>query len=165
MLIGLVYFLIWSPFLWVENISVESLTSTISNNISSKITKIAQNNLAKKIWGNIPQKSIILSPNNKIKEDILAQFPEIKEVVIYRQISQASLRIIIEERESIGIWCCIKEVEKDAEEKKELKSKQQNTTRRSGKNEDKAMEIFKEAGLIFTQTMDQGAKKAIELLK
>jgi succinyl-CoA synthetase beta subunit len=36
--------------------------------------------------------------------------------------------------------------------------------RLTGTNEDKAMEILKEAGLIFAKTMDEGAQKAIELL-
>ncbi|MEE8596472.1 MAG: ADP-forming succinate--CoA ligase subunit beta [bacterium] len=50
------------------------------------------------------------------------------------------------------------------EAKKCLNIKQPIVARLTGTNEDKAMEILKEAGLIFTQTMDQGAKKAIELL-
>jgi succinyl-CoA synthetase beta subunit len=37
--------------------------------------------------------------------------------------------------------------------------------RLTGTNEDKAMEILKEAGLIFAKTMDDGAQKAIALLK
>ncbi len=49
--------------------------------------------------------------------------------------------------------------------KKALNIKQPIVARLTGTNEDKAMEILKEAGLIFAQTMDEGAKKAIELLK
>lgn len=49
--------------------------------------------------------------------------------------------------------------------KKALNIKQPIITRLTGTNEDKAMEILKEAGLIFAQTMDEGAKKAIELQK
>jgi len=49
--------------------------------------------------------------------------------------------------------------------KKELNIKQPIVARLTGTNEDKANEILKEAGLIFAQTMDQGAQKAIELLK
>jgi succinyl-CoA synthetase beta subunit len=48
--------------------------------------------------------------------------------------------------------------------KKELNIKQPIVARLTGTNEDKANEILKEAGLIFAQTMDEGAKKAIELL-
>jgi len=51
------------------------------------------------------------------------------------------------------------------EAKKGLNIKQPIVARLTGTNEDKAMDILKEAGLIFTKTMDEGAKKAIELLK
>lgn len=50
------------------------------------------------------------------------------------------------------------------EAKKSLNIKQPIVARLTGTNEDKAMEILKEAGLIFAKTMDEGAKKAIELL-
>ncbi len=49
--------------------------------------------------------------------------------------------------------------------KKNLNIKQPIVARLTGTNEDKAMEILKEAGLIFAKTMDDGAKKSIELLK
>lgn len=49
--------------------------------------------------------------------------------------------------------------------KKSLNIKQPIVARLTGTNEDKAMEILKEAGLIFAATMDDGAKKAIELLQ
>lgn len=49
--------------------------------------------------------------------------------------------------------------------KKELNIKQPIVARLTGTNEEKGMEILKEAGLIFASTMDEGAKKAIELLK
>jgi succinyl-CoA synthetase beta subunit len=49
--------------------------------------------------------------------------------------------------------------------KKELDIRQPIVARLTGTNEEKGMEILKEAGLIFATTMDEGAKKAIELLK
>ena len=51
------------------------------------------------------------------------------------------------------------------EAKRKLSIKQPIVARLTGTNEDKAMEILKEAGLIFANTMDDGARKAIELLK
>lgn len=50
------------------------------------------------------------------------------------------------------------------EAKKSLNIEQPIVARLTGTNEDKAMEILKEAGLIFAKTMDEGAKKAIEFL-
>lgn len=114
LLSGLTYFLIWSPFLWVEKIEVESLTLDISETLRSEIIEIAQSNLAEKFWRIIPQKSIFLTQNNKIKEDILAQFSEIREVVIYREMSE--LRIVVEERENIGVWCQVRQVVNDSDE-------------------------------------------------
>jgi succinyl-CoA synthetase beta subunit len=49
--------------------------------------------------------------------------------------------------------------------KKELSIQQPIIARLTGTNEDKGMEILKEAGLIFAKTMDEGAKKAIELVQ
>jgi len=49
--------------------------------------------------------------------------------------------------------------------KKELNIKQPIVARLTGTNEEKGMDILKEAGLIFATTMDEGAKKAIDLLK
>lgn len=51
------------------------------------------------------------------------------------------------------------------EAKKTLNITQPIVARLTGTNEDKAMEILKEAGLIFAETMDEGAQKAIALLK
>ncbi len=49
--------------------------------------------------------------------------------------------------------------------KQTLNIKHPIVARLTGTNEDKAMDILKEAGLIFAKTMDEGAQKAIELLK
>jgi len=49
--------------------------------------------------------------------------------------------------------------------KKALNIEHPIVARLTGTNEDKAMEILKGAGLIFANTMDEGAQKAIALLK
>jgi succinyl-CoA synthetase beta subunit len=64
-----------------------------------------------------------------------------------------------------GITRCDDVAKGILEAKKSLDIKQPIVTRLTGTNEDKAKEMLKEAGLIFTETMDQGARKAIELLK
>ena len=130
MLAGLVYFLIWSPVLWIEKIEFReefrdnpSDTVLESRTVSEGLSLIVQKNLAEKLWQFLPQKSIILVPNNKIKEDILDSFPEIKAVVVNKKLPQlralasltkmagATIEIIIEERKSIGIWCQIEEAQ------------------------------------------------------
>lgn len=49
--------------------------------------------------------------------------------------------------------------------KKTLSIEHPIVARLTGTNEEKAMDILKEAGLIFAKTMDEGAQKAIGLLK
>jgi hypothetical protein len=111
LLAGLVYFAIWSPYLWVEKIEVKGAKSVPV----PEIKKIAQEKLSEKLWRLIPQKSIVLAPINQIKENILNQFSEIREVDVYREVPNF-LGIKIEERESIGIWCQVEyqEIEKAA---------------------------------------------------
>lgn len=107
------YFLIWSPWLWVKRIEI-----TGAKNVTpSKIEKIVQDNLDKKFWQIIPQKSIILISHSKIGQEILERFPEIKQVNIIRQMSNVTARaglalaIKVIERQSIGIWCKIEQQE------------------------------------------------------
>ena len=64
-----------------------------------------------------------------------------------------------------GITRCDDVAKGILEAKKTLNIKQPIVTRLTGTNEDKAIEMLKEAGLIFAKTMDEGAQKAIELLK
>jgi cell division septal protein FtsQ len=109
LLAGLIYFFIFWSGLWIEKIEVRENKSVSF----LEIKNIVQKELAEKLWQIIPQKSIILAPINRIKEDILNNFPEIRTVSINKKIpnllahSGAGLEIVIEERKSIGIWCQI----------------------------------------------------------
>jgi len=115
LLIALGYFLIFSPFLWVQRIEIEE-----TRNIPVlEIEEIAENNLEGKLWLLIPKKSLLFLPIDKIIQDILDRFPEIRTVTIEKrkpnflnldQISSGvSLYIKAEERESVAIWCQLKE--------------------------------------------------------
>ncbi|MBU2472655.1 hypothetical protein KKE74_01320 [Patescibacteria group bacterium] len=103
LLIGITYFLIWSPFLWIENIEIRSSKVPLYYT-SLEIREIVENNLEEKLWRIISQKSIALISSSKIKNDILDQFPEINEVIIQRKLPNI-LIVKIWERESIGVWC------------------------------------------------------------
>ncbi len=107
---GAVYFAVWSDFFWIEEVEFVDSPSG-----KEKISLIVQKNLEEKIWRVIPQKSIVLIPVNKIRNNILNSFPEIKEVVIQKKPPNI-LEIKIEKREMIGIWCQIKELEQKKEE-------------------------------------------------
>jgi len=111
LLVALGYFLVFSPFLWVQRIEVEE-----TKNIPVlEIEEIAKANLEGKLWLLIPQKSLLILPIDKISRDILSKFPEVRAVTIEKikpnpfnldQISSGGgLLIKVEERESIGIWC------------------------------------------------------------
>lgn len=117
LLIALGYFLIFSPFLWVQRIEIEK-----TKNVSVlEIEEIARNNLEGKLWLLIPRKSFLFLPIDKISQDILDRFPEVKAVTIEKikpnflnldQISSGmGLLIKTEERESIGIWCQLNQEE------------------------------------------------------
>jgi len=122
LLAGLVYFLIWSPVLWVEKIEFMD-SSSDTRTVSEELSLIVQRNLEEKLWQIVPQKSIILAPVEKIKEDILEGFSEIKGVVVNKKLPHfndlasiadmagAGLEVIIEERESIGIWCQVEKIQ------------------------------------------------------
>lgn len=64
-----------------------------------------------------------------------------------------------------GITRCDDVAQGILDAKKTLNIKQPIVARLTGTNEEQAMEILKTAGLIFAESMEQGAKKAIELLK
>jgi len=150
LLAGLAYFFIWSPVLWIEKIEFKEefrgcpsdtvlKSRTVSEGQSLNVLSlIVQNNLEEKLWQFIPRKSIILAPHDKIKEDILESFPEIKAVVVNKKLprlgalasltktAEATIEIIIEKRKSIGIWCQIKEENVIASEHNERNNSQEN---------------------------------------
>lgn len=107
---GVIYFAVWHDFFWIEEVKFRDSPSETEG-----LSLIVQENLEKKLWRIIPQKSIILAPVNKIKNNILDAFPEIKEVVIYKKLPNI-LEITIKERKMIGVWCQIKESEQKEEE-------------------------------------------------
>jgi len=154
LLAGLIYFFIWSPVIWIEKIDVRPSSPIIS------IKEIVQNNLEGKIWQFVPQKSIILVPLNKIKEDILDSSPEIKEVSIRKKIPQfrprqaASLEIIIEERKSIGLWCQIEEPKIAEQLSEELLETEEATSTESAISESVIKQCFylDKEGIIFRES-------------
>jgi len=113
LLAGLIYFLIWSPFLWVEKIEIRSSKVPLYY-APGEIREIVENNLAGKFLQIISKKSIALISSSKIKNNILDQFPEINQVIIQRKLPNI-LIVKIWERESIGVWCKIQKIEKKEE--------------------------------------------------
>jgi len=145
--VGLAYFVIWSPVLWVEKIKIQDNKKILS----SDIERIVWQNFKEKLWQFVPRKSIILSPVQEIKDDILEEFSEIKDAHIYRKIPNI-LVVEIEEREKIGIWCKIEyEVIEIATTTEESLIKQDIKPKRKIKDcfyIDKEGVIYKESALV-----------------
>lgn len=99
LVIGLGYFLIFSPILWIENIEIKDSPLTQVKGLSL-IAKI----LEEKIFHYLPQKSIVLAPLGKIQAHLLETFPEIKSIDIQKKWPR-TLVIKLEKRNPIGIWC------------------------------------------------------------
>ncbi len=124
LLAGLIYFFIWSPFLWVEKTKVRSNKIPLYY-APAEIKEIVENNLQEKLWRVVPQKSIALISSRKIKNDILDKFPEIKEVIIQKKLPNI-LIVKIWEREKIGVWCKIEKEEELATSTQEFIEKKIN---------------------------------------
>ncbi len=108
LIIGLIYFIIWSPYLRVESIGIEGSVS-----YSQEIREMVQKKIAGTFFkGGLPRKSIVLTPINQIRDDILERYSEIKDVVVVRQWPN-TLNIQIQQRENIGVWCQIEYREKE----------------------------------------------------
>ncbi|MFH1671395.1 MAG: FtsQ-type POTRA domain-containing protein [Candidatus Portnoybacteria bacterium] len=102
---GVAYFLIWSPFLWIEKIETKS-DKEPRYYTQEEIREIIQNVLENKLYNLIPQKSIFFFSKREMQQNILDRYPEIREVEISRQLPN-SLEIQIQERENVGVWCQI----------------------------------------------------------
>lgn len=114
---ALAYFSIWSSFLKINKIEI-NFEKDLIYSTKGEIREIAEKELNKKIFNFIPQNSIVLAPLEKIKNNILEKFPGIKEINISRDFSDLSefkVKIRVEERRSIGIWCKTETKEKEAD--------------------------------------------------
>jgi len=60
---------------------------------------------AEKIRNSLDYKNIFLLSNSKIKNDLLKKFPQILDLEIHKNIVKRTLKLIIKEREGIGIVC------------------------------------------------------------
>ena len=131
--------------------------SQISPDVSaSEIEKIVQENLEAKLWQIIPQKSIILAPVNQIKENILTRFPQVRSILIDKKMPHL-LRISVEERKSIGLWCQTQELDiknlglgSDGEKSEEDLDKKEQEKRPEKRKIKKCFFIDKE-GIIYKE--------------
>jgi len=95
----LFYFLIFSSFFQIEIIAISG-----NEKVSEKeIKKIIEENIKNKILF-FPTKSIFLFDSSKIKENILANYPQVAAIEVHRGFPK-SLNILVSERLAIAVFC------------------------------------------------------------
>ncbi len=171
LLAGLAYFLICSPIFWLDEVKVSSSANKLKANLQEEIVRIVQRDSEEKFWQFIPQKSILLVPLNKIKEDILNKFPQIKVVKInkkrprlaafesLKQTAGAGLEISIEERKRIGIWCQVEEIVNEEQSSAETESSEEDEKEKIAEEKETTSQTrikncfyLDEEGIIFQES-------------
>lgn len=95
------YVLIFLPQFKIQKILVEGNKEIES----SRIEETAKPILQEKFFGKIPKDNFILLPVNKIRETILDNFPEIKDISVEKKLISRQLVLKIQERQASAIWC------------------------------------------------------------
>lgn len=106
--------MVFSPIFQIKKIEIKG-TKTVA---VSEIKEIIERNLSEKKWLFVSQRNIFLAPSKKMENDILAKFPEIKNVFVAKKLPDI-LIAEIEEREEIGIWCERKKIIQKLEDEEE----------------------------------------------
>ena len=104
---AVVYFLIWSPSFWVEEIKISAEKEPMHYSFA-EIEEIAERGLENKFFYFIPRRSIVFVSAEEIEKNILEKFPEIRLVDVSKK-APSVLEIKIEERKGVGIWCRVKD--------------------------------------------------------
>lgn len=106
LILGLVYFLIFSPYFKIKNITIKG-AEKISQDEILNLTNQVLNSF---YWRIIPQNSLISFPGQKLEILLKEKFPPIKEVKIIKKmpiLSRQPLSLVIEikERERAIVYC------------------------------------------------------------
>ena len=102
--IGLVaYLLFFSGFLEIQELSVNGLDKVNSDRFNNELNK----RLDSKWLGLVEyQRNVLFFDSDAFKTEILATFPEIKELSVSKKLLHA-LNVDVTEREMAGIWCFV----------------------------------------------------------
>jgi cell division septal protein FtsQ len=95
-----IYILFFSQFLNVQALALQGTNELSHEEVLEKINSSYQG----KYLGFLPKNNIILISKEKIKKNLLSDFPKIKNVAI-KKIFPSSLDIHVEERSSLILWC------------------------------------------------------------
>jgi len=98
---GIFYLLVFSPYFRFDKIAVNGLKM-----VSEKqILDLASRSLGEKIYNHIPVNNPIFIPRQKIENEIIDLFPQIKKVSVENHLTSRQLVLNIEERQPAVIWC------------------------------------------------------------
>ena len=101
---GLVlYLFFFSGFLDIKNISISGLDKVNQDDFAEKLN----NRITLKKFGYIEhQKNILFFNSDAFRAEVLASFPEIKEISVNKELPHA-LAVNVTERTTAGIWCFV----------------------------------------------------------
>lgn len=97
---GIFYFLFFAEALAVKTVSVAG----VGDSLRGVISGIIQNTIDGKKWHLTVRKNILFFPANRIRADLIKQFPQLKTLSIEKKYPH-ELAISGEVRQPLGIWC------------------------------------------------------------
>jgi cell division septal protein FtsQ len=108
--IGLFYFICLSSVVQIKNIRIEKESvevgpgvSLISDQTIQDINALIEKRITKEIFSQ-KSKSILLTNNQKIRKEIMAQFPEIAQIEIEKKFSQGAINFYLSRKRGVALW-------------------------------------------------------------
>lgn len=102
-IVFILYLLFFSSFLEIKEVSIKGLDKVNSNEFNDKLNK----RLNSKLLGLFEfQRNLIFFNSDNFKAEMLAVFPEIKDISVSKEPLHA-LNIVVMEREIAGVWCFV----------------------------------------------------------
>jgi len=108
---GLFYFICFSSIVQVKNIRIEKEaveigpgTDFISDQAIQNINVLIEKEITKEIFSQ-KSKSILLVNSQKIKKEIMVQFPEIAQIEVEKKFSQGAINFYLSRKRGVALWC------------------------------------------------------------
>lgn len=98
-LIGIIYFLFFSPVFLIDKISVGKTAKIPAAEIENKITKLIENTN----WLIFPYRNLIVFPSEKISQSVKNDFQQIEKIEFNKRFPDV-LRVEIIEKEPVAVW-------------------------------------------------------------
>jgi len=109
LLIGIGYLIVYSPLFRVTRISADSKQINADEIVENLRSLFANQSKIAQFLG---PDNILIWNNEKIGE-ILKNYPQITELTIEKDYLEREIKVIVKEREKLGIWCLITQINAD----------------------------------------------------